>query len=242
LISTLDRFWTWLTEADAPVPGDDWHDWLHRDLAFYRALTPDDRRGLRECMAHFLDRVPIEGAGGFVVDEEVRLTLAATACRLVLHLDVRAYDALTAVYVYPHEVLVHPTSGQHLLGAAYHHGAVVLSWPAVVRGLSDPDDGRDTGLHEFAHSLDFGSGHANGAPVLRARDHYRAWGSVLETYFEGMQQGRPVLRPYAATNPAEFFACATEAFFEQPRRLKRVAPELYVELARYYGWEPPQVR
>ena len=193
-------------------------------------------------MDGFLDAVPIEGVSGFEVTDDVRIVLAATACRLILHLDLSAYRALTTVYVYPHDVLVHPETQQKVLGVAYGHGAVVLSWPAVVRGLENPVDERDTALHEFAHALDFADGHANGAPLLRCATHYASWARVLANHYDAMQDGRDIVRAYGATNPAEFFAVATEAFFERPDRLKARAPDLYAELVKYYGWEPPTVR
>lgn len=193
-------------------------------------------------MATFLDDVPIEGVADFEVTDEVRWTIAATAARLALHLDPHVYAELPAVYVYPGDALVQPGTGDEVFGAAHHQTAIVLAWDAVVRGLTDPDDGRDTLLHEFVHVLDFASGSANGAPVLRARAHYAAWAAVLGRHFEAQREGAGVLRPYAGTNPAEFFACATEVFFEQPQRLAEAAPDLHAELARFYGWVPPQVR
>ena len=121
-------------------------------------------------------------------------------------------------------------------------GTVVLSWPTVLAGLRNEDDGHETAGHEFAHVLDLGDGGFDGTPVLRARADYAAWTEVMETSFRRLQRGdrdiAHVLRDYGATNPAEFFAVATESFFERSEELRKRAPELYAVLRRFYGFDP----
>jgi Mlc titration factor MtfA (ptsG expression regulator) len=119
---------------------------------------------------------------------------------------------------------------------------VILSWESVLAGLSNPRDGRDTAAHEFAHVLDRADGAFDGTPALRKYSHYRAWAAVMDEHFQGLRRGRPherkVLDDYGALNEAEFFAVATESFFEKPRQMKAKTPELYEELRRFYGWDP----
>jgi hypothetical protein len=94
-------------------------------------------------------------------------------------------------------------------------------------------------LHEFAHQLDQEDGAADGAPILGARSRYVAWARVLGAEYEAMQkQRRSVMDRYGATNPAEFFAVATETFFEKPRQMQKRHPELYNELREYYRLDP----
>ena len=138
------------------------------------------------------------------------------------------------------------------LGEAWDSGAVVLAWDAVEHGTTIPDDGHNVVLHEFAHQLDFEDGKADGAPVLgsedfwfRQRSRYRAWARVLSREYEQLraeiQQGQAeVLDGYGATNPAEFFAVATESFFERAVQMREKHPELYEELRRYYRQDPAQ--
>jgi Mlc titration factor MtfA (ptsG expression regulator) len=115
---------------------------------------------------------------------------------------------------------------------------VVLAWDAVLNGLRNPRDGHDTVVHELAHVLDRADGSFDGAPALRAGEHYRPWASVMQRHFERLRRrdrrlGK-VLRDYGATNEAEFFAVSTEVYFERPDELRRRAPALFAELERFY--------
>ena len=130
--------------------------------------------------------------------------------------------------------------GQHLLGHTQHRlGAVVLAWDAAKRGAVNPSDGRNLVLHEFAHQLDFEDYATDGAPALATRAEYLAWARVMSSEFKALraaeEAGTPtVLDTYGATNPAEFFAVATETFFERPRALRARHPELYAELGTVF--------
>lgn len=182
-------------------------------------------------------------AGGFdEVTEEMRVVIAASAVRLIVKLDIGYYDRLREIVVYP-GAYKHPDREGVILGEAHHWGVVVLSWDAVVHGLAYPGDGHDTAIHEFAHVLDRASGAFDGTPVLHSGDDYGPWGRVMSRHFlalrkRGGRRRRRVLRQYGATNEAEFFAVATEAFYEKPELMRDKCPELYEEMARFYHVEP----
>ena len=117
-----------------------------------------------------------------------------------------------------------------------------MSWSDVRAGAADPHDGRNVTLHEFAHQLDGNAGGMEGAPELPA-GRYRAWARVLGDAFAELRDDvhrghRSLLDPYGATNPAEFFAVATELFFERPAAMKQRHPELYAQLAGFYRQDP----
>jgi Mlc titration factor MtfA (ptsG expression regulator) len=176
------------------------------------------------------------------VTEEMQVVIAASAVRLVVHLDVSYYDRLREIVVYP-GTYRHPDEEGGVLGEAHDWGVVVLSWDAVVQGLANPDDGHDTAIHELAHVLDRASGAFDGTPVLHSTGDYGPWGRVMSRHFLALRDGteagrRSLLRQYGATNEAEFFAVATETFFERPALLRDKCPELYEELARFYRVEP----
>ncbi|HRT40892.1 MAG TPA: M90 family metallopeptidase, partial [Phycisphaerae bacterium] len=129
------------------------------------------------------------------------------------------------------------------LGEAWYRGAVVLSWDDVLRGAADPGDADNVVFHEFAHQLDSESGANEGAPDLPTREARARWARVFEREFRrlinDLQHARPtLLRPYAATNPAEFFAVVTEYFFELPLALRSRHAELYDEMAAYFQQDP----
>jgi Mlc titration factor MtfA (ptsG expression regulator) len=122
-------------------------------------------------------------------------------------------------------------------------GVIVLAWDAARRGLMNPSDGQNVVLHEFAHQLDFEDYSTDGAPALPTRAEYREWARVMSSEFKALQAaeeaGTPtVLDTYGATNPAEFFAVATETFFERPAALRARHPELYAELAKFFRQDP----
>lgn len=234
------RRWRRRRFDDAPFP-EAWREHLEADVAFYRALPEASRRRLERDVLAFVDEKHFIGAQGFEIDDRVRVVVAAAAARLTLGLDLSYYDRLTEIVVYGYDY-THADKDGAVLGEAHTWGTVVLSWPAVLRGLSNPDDGHDTATHEFAHVLDVADGAFDGTPNLRAHEHYRAWGEVMHAHFERLRgrrrRRRQLLRDYGATNEAEFFAVATEAFFEKPAQMRASAPKLYAELARFYGVDP----
>jgi Mlc titration factor MtfA (ptsG expression regulator) len=122
-------------------------------------------------------------------------------------------------------------------------GSMVLAWDAARSGALDPSDGKNLVLHEFAHQLDFEDFAADGMPALVSRHDKRSWAEVMKVEFAALRAadatGIPtLLDSYGATNPAEFFAVATEAFFERPCALQRRHPPLYRELQRFFRQDP----
>ena len=216
-----------------------WPEILARNAPFVARLDDALRARLLGDIQVFVAEKHFIAAGGMTITDEVKVTIAAAAARLVLHLDVDRYDDLTEIIVYP-GAYKHPGAAgdSAVLGEAHAWGVVVLSWDAVVAGLRNPRDGHDTAAHEFAHVLDGADGAFDGAPSLHAGDHYRPWATVMQRSFDRLRGNdrtlRKVLRDYGATNEAEFFAVATEAYFERPDELRKRAPELFAELERFY--------
>lgn len=204
-------------------------------------MSEQARARLRDNVKLFAWEKRFVGAGGLEVTDEMQVVIAAAAARLIQFLDLSFYDRLSEIVVYPYDYRHPGKENQVILGEAHRWGVVVLSWPAVLRGLANPCDGWDTALHEFAHVLDQSSGTPNGTPPLRADDHYRPWAEVMSHNFLSLRDSRTlrdaVLRTYGAKNEAEFFAVATEAFFERPRLMKTLMPDLYSELERFYGFD-----
>jgi Mlc titration factor MtfA (ptsG expression regulator) len=223
-----------------PLP-EQWPGILERYLPFYSHLPPELLESFHDKLKVFVWEKHFIGAKGFTITEEIKVVISAAAVRLILHLDFSPYDRLTEIVVYPHHYQ-HRQGNDIMLGEAHQWGTVVLSWPAVLHGLRNPCDGHDTALHEFAHVLDRDSGHFDGTPRLRASEHYRAWGQVMSRHFNRLRHDSRrqliVLRRYGAKNEAEFFAVATESFFERPVQMKQLIPDLYEELKRFYGFDP----
>lgn len=233
-----------------------WLDIIERNVPLFTRLPAADRRELQGLVQIFLAEKSFEGCGGLELTDEIKVTVAAQACLLLLHRETDVYPRLITVLVYPSAYIakaVEPLGGgiglegEHIhLGESWSSGVVVLSWDDVRAGVSDIRDGQNLVLHEFAHQLDREDGEINGTPLLEQRSQYVAWGRVLNAEYERLRRdsrlGRhTVLDDYGATNPAEFFAVATECFFEKPRVLQKRHPELYEELRSFYRQDPARL-
>jgi len=193
-----------------------------------------------------------EGAGGLELTADMRLAVAGQAALLQLRDDADHYPGLDTVLVYPdafvvdHEVvdedgLVHGGEDE-LAGESWQRGVVILSWQDVT-DEARRRDGYNVVLHEFAHQLDEQTGEADGAPLLPSGELQARWakafGKAYERHGKLLRRRREVLfDDNAAENPAEFFATATEVFFEFPRDLAREYPAVHAVLAEYLGLDP----
>ena len=235
----------------SPFP-DEWVGILEENVPLYRLLPEPLRRELHGHINVFLGEKTFEGCGGLEMTDEIRVTIAAQACILLLNRRTKCYPRLISILVYPSAYVAKKHKGpgstevadvQVRLGESWQHGAVVLSWDSVIRGASDIKDGHNVVMHEFAHQLDQEDGAADGAPILEQRSQYVTWARVLSRDFEQLQKKarrgrRTVMHRYGASNPAEFFAVLTETFFEKPRQLKKKHPELYDEVKDFYKVDP----
>ncbi len=224
--------------AQEPFPPE-WEPIVEARLAFTKTFAADELERFRVQLKVFAHDKDWVGIKGLEVTDEMKVVISGAAARLARNLELDVYDQLRTIVVYPSHF-----QDEHdvFLGQAFRWGQVVLSWDAVRHGLANPRDGRDTALHEFAHMLDAASGGFDGTPELHEAHDYQAWTKVFSRHYFALRE-RPegnVLRAYGATNEAEFFAVATETFFEKPRQLKTRAPDLYEQLKRYYLVDPAE--
>ncbi len=262
LVAALAVAWFWREPLFAelrrnrirrqPFPPE-WRQILRRRVPYFRAMPADLQLQLKKRIQVFLAEKPFIGCAGLEVSDEMRVTIAAQACLLTLNRRGEYFSNLRQVLVYPGAFIVDKVhadgSGvlqdrrQVLAGESWTLGQVLLSWEDALDGAASPDDGRNVVIHEFAHQLDQGNGRANGAPAMPGRARRARWARVLGAEFEALQQGvgegRPtLLGSYAASDPAEFFAVASEVFFEQPGPLAAAHAELYRVLSEFYRVDP----
>ena len=238
-----------LARPIAPV----WLAILERNVPIYARMAPELQAQLQRLVQQFLHQKKFVGCEGLQIDDEVRVTIAAQACLLLLNRYSRVYPALHTILVYPSAFLVPrqqvdaagvvTDTRQDLLGESWGDGRVVLSWDHVRRGGDDWTDGQNVVLHEFAHQLDSESGSNNGAPYLGSASNYRGWAAVLSRDFanlrvDALYRQHSVLDHYGATSPAEFFAVATETFFEKPWQMAERHPALFEQFGKYYRVDP----
>jgi len=236
-----------------PFPKE-WLALIQRYVVFFRRLSGSDRAELLGHVQAFLAEKRFEGCGGFTITDEVRVTIAAQACLLLLHRKTDYFPELLTILVYPTTYMVEEKRqvAEHLweegsvsrLGETGRRmGSLVLSWDAVKHGAADSADGKNVVLHEFAHQLDFENHAVDGVPALATRKQQLAWTAVMASEFASLraadQSGMPtLLDTYGARDPAEFFAVSVEAFFERPYALRARHPKLYAQLQNYFQQDP----
>lgn len=236
----------------APFP-EEWSAILIRNLPPYQKLPAALRQQLHDYIRIFIGEKSFEGCGGLELTDEIRVTIAAQACLLLLNRPDDCYPKLYSVLVYPSAYVVgtrpdlraQPTDLAARLGESWHHGAVVLAWDSVRGGALNFRDGQNVTMHEFAHQLDQEDGRGDGVPILATRSAYSAWSRIFSKEYELLRNKagkgqKSLLDKYGATNPAEFFAVASETFFEKPVQLKKKHPELYEELQGFYKVDPSE--
>jgi Mlc titration factor MtfA (ptsG expression regulator) len=248
--------WRLRRAIQAPFP-EDWEAILQRNVEVYRALPEPLQQRLRALIKRFLHEKHFSGAQGLEITDEIRVTVAAEACMLILNRPGGVYPTLRYIIVYPSAFLVEHEARdetgvvarleQGRLGESWHNGKVILAWDSVLHGAYDVTDGVNVVLHEFAHQLDTADGLADGTPPLHGEHSYRRWASVLSEEFEELRhsayRGRETLLDhYGATDPAEFFAVATETFFERSAAMAKYHPELFGVLQTYYRLDPREWR
>lgn len=237
---------------EKPFPPE-WESILREHVPYMKRLSAEDQDELRGLILIFLHEKHFEGCAGIEIDDEIRVTIAAQACVLLLNRPNDVYPDLESILVYPSAYIdrrprtveggIVLEDGETRLGESWTRGTVVLAWDAVLRGARDVHDGHNVVLHEFAHQLDSEDGAADGAPVLASRAAYGPWARVLGAAYEGLLEdveegNRTVIDQYGAKNPAEFFAVVTETFFERPRALRAKHPALYEKMREYYQQDP----
>jgi hypothetical protein len=227
-----------------------WRRILRRRVPGVARLPVDLQRQLKRHIQVFVAEKPFIGCQGQAITDEVRVTVAAQACLLLMgHARPDYYPRLRQILVYPDafvvqrerpvgDGLVHEQR-RALTGESWAQGQVILSWSEVLAGASDPTDGHNVVLHEFAHQVDQDTGVADGRPWRPNPTLRRRWDAAMGAAYERLrQEPSTLIDAYGASEPAEFFAVVTEVFFERPHALAAEAPAVYHELAELYRLRP----
>ena len=250
LFAQLQR---WLSGAPARTPQDlpdaTWRR-IEQALPFLDYLPAEARPRLRAMALEFLAQKEFHGADDFKLGDEILLSIALQACLPVLNLGLSHYRHWIGVVVYPGDFVVKSKvrdeagvvheGAEPRLGEAWQGGPVILSWQPHHQG-----QGSNVVIHEFAHALDMANGVADGFPPLRAGMSRAQWSRSFSKAYDSLCRhldlGLPTsIDPYAAENPAEFFAVASEAFFEIPLALRANYAEVYAQMALLYGVDPAE--
>ena len=225
---------------------------LSRNIGLYSLLPDDLRDQLHGHVNVFLDEKRFLGVGGQEISPEVAITIAGTACMLLLNREPSYFPGFSSIVVYPdtyeadhvdYDGVVETRKRSRRAGESWHMGPIVLSWSNVLQGAVNAGDGYNVVLHEFAHKLDEENSGTNGQPILHAAGHYREWAEVLGREYRSFadrvsRRKNKVIDEYGLTSPAEFFAVATESFFEKAMTMQKRLPDLYEQLKKFYSVDP----
>jgi len=219
-----------------PFPSE-WRSLLQQVLPLYSRMPADLRARLEPSVRAFLQDVRFVGCDGLVVTDEMRLVVATQACVLTVG-EPGAYSELMSVLIYPDTFVINRTDEDEtgivteiedaVSGEAHDTTRIVLSWRDVTEPPAEGEI-RNVVLHEFAHYLDNSVDGGLHDTMEQSYDEHLA---ALERGDETL------IDPDGDENPAEFFAYATEAFFEAPAEMKRLHPPLYEALKAGYGLDP----
>lgn len=250
LIATR-RLHSWSMPRRRRLPAD-WEQITGRRVAWWTLLSAEDRSRLGELADQLVATKRWEAARGFTLTDDVIVTIAVQACLMILRLDMGYFGKVGSILVHPTVFTIpgpRPTSIVGMLadgspplhGEAHHdRGPVLIAWDQARFQARHRGRGRNVVMHEFAHKIDMIDGVVDGTPPLPDRVALDRWVGVCSTEFERLRSGEdePLLDEYAATDPGEFFAVATEVFFDQPALMLAVKPELYAVFADFYRQDP----
>ena len=229
-----------------------WKQILNEHFPLYSRLPVKLKNDLEGKIQIFLDEKQFSGKKGLEITDTMRVLIAAQACMLILNRPSHFFPKLTTILVYPSTFfsMQQQREGDLIVeknvfrsGESWVSGPLVLAWDASKRGAKNPFDGQNVVMHEFAHQLDQEDNRSDGVPDLREPSLYSTWPSALGKEYHVLieqtrKRNRTVLNKYGATNPAEFFAVATETFFEKPKQLSTKHRELYDILCEFYKLDP----
>jgi len=254
-LNLLERFQRFLLQRRlrrSRIPLRLWREVIGQ-VPLLRRLSWQEQHRLRQLATLFLQRKRIVGAGGFPVDERMRVIIAAQACLLLLNLNLDYFDGWVEIIVYPDAFIVNHQeadeagvvhqSARALGGEAWGRGPVILSWADIDPNGREHPVGHNVVLHEFAHKLDMLNGPADGLPPLHPDMRLSQWSDDFSRVYANLQRQvashhHTVIDPYASVSPAEFFAVVSETFFEAPALLQHHYPALYEELRHFYRQDP----
>jgi Mlc titration factor MtfA (ptsG expression regulator) len=230
-----------------------WESILRRNVGHYSRLSAEQQATLRDLTRIFIDEKSFEGCGGQHITEEIKVTIAAQACLLLLGMDHELYNRVPTIIVYPNEFQTprpednwedDNLSDNYAEGQAVYRGPVILGWKYVLEEGRDPHhSGHNVVLHEFAHQLDYLDAATDGTPPLENREMEERWRTVMTAAFKQHQRDidadeETFFSEQAADNETEFFADATEAFYCRPHDFEGEAPQVFELLKAYYRVDP----
>ena len=223
-----------------PFPAE-WEVVLQQEVLFFRVLPEEDKRRFRREIQVFIGEKRITGIGA-KLDAKTRVLVAAGAVIPIFGFPEWEWEQIREVLVYPdrfnNDHAFAEGEDRHTLGmvgTGAYNGMMILSKPDVIQGFQNFGDKRNVAIHEFAHLVDKSDGSIDGLPGMGlSREAVGPWLELVRRKMAEMEAGDSDIDPYGLTNESEFFAVASEYFFERPGVMQRKHPELYAMLAKVF--------
>jgi Mlc titration factor MtfA (ptsG expression regulator) len=218
-----------------------WEEVLQREVLFFRTLERSERARFRRELQVFLGEKRVTGIGTDL-DETTKVLAAASAIIPIFGFPEWEWDQISEVLIYPSRFDRDFSFGDGkekrtlgMVGTGAMNRIMILSKPDLLGGFRNAGDKRNVGLHEFAHLVDKSDGSIDGIPAVGLeRQAIGPWVDLVRRKMAEIERGESDLDPYALTSEAEFFAVASEYFFERPGVMERKHPELYEMLAKAF--------
>jgi Mlc titration factor MtfA (ptsG expression regulator) len=216
-----------------------WHDVLLKEVAFYKNLKPNEQKRFQNRMMQFLGEVYIDSVD-FEIEELDKILIASSAVIPVFSFKEWHYPTVSGIIIYPdnfNEDFEFSDKSKSkriagVVGTGRLEKKMILSRKALHHGFKNSNDKRNTAIHEFVHLIDKMDDKVDGIPEILMQNTYTIpWLKLVHDEMEAINNDKSDIRAYGGTKQAEFFAVASEYFFENPKLMKRKHPELYKMMA-----------
>lgn len=206
---------------------------LAQKVAFYNSLDTGEKERFEYRIQEFLLNCRITGVGTTINDTD-RLLIASSAIIPVFGFPQWRYSNIYEVLLYPSQfnnrfqVSKADSNIMGMVGSGYMEGKMILSKQALHHGFSNESDKSNTAIHEFVHLIDKLDGTMDGIPSVLIENQYAIpWMDLMNQKIDEIYEKRSDLNPYGGSSYIEFFAVASEYFFEKPRLMAQKHPKLY---------------
>ncbi|WP_299338746.1 zinc-dependent peptidase [uncultured Psychroserpens sp.] len=224
-----------------PFP-EHWHAIMLKEVNFYKKLDTAEQKRFQNRMMQFLSEVYIDSVD-FELEDLDRILVAASAVIPVFAFKEWYYPTVSGILIYPDNFnedfefsdISKSKRIAGVVGTGRLEKKMILSRKALYHGFKNSNDKRNTAIHEFVHLIDKMDDHIDGIPELLLQNTYAIpWLKLVHDKMEAINNDKSDIRAYGGTKQAEFFAVASEYFFENPKLMKRKHPELYKMLSECF--------
>lgn len=201
---------------------------LENDFGFYRNLSQKHKRQFQHRVAHFISEKKFVGRENVVVNDKMKVLIAAMGCMLSFGRKNYSYPLIDFILIYPTEFFSKANDRYHKGEFNPKEKALVLSWKDFEKGYQIGTDNLNVAIHEFMHAMQLEAHKSRDLDSIRFVKQFQNILKQLTTpEVKHRMENSAYFRAYAFTNQYEFMAVLAEYFFESPQDFKRIFPKIY---------------